>query len=60
MSRYVSGGNSTYDFTQPPEECTKKSEDLAHKYGMSPSLVRKAIKKFEPHMQEASKLVRAS
>ncbi|CAG2164600.1 unnamed protein product [Oppiella nova] len=51
------GGNNCHDFTQPPAECHYKTEELSHLYGLSPTVVRKAIQKFEPHINDAKKLL---
>ncbi|XP_054167726.1 motile sperm domain-containing protein 2-like [Oppia nitens] len=51
------GGDSNYDFTQPPTECTKTCEQLSHLFDLDPKVVRKSIRKFEPHMRDARQLV---
>lgn len=47
------GGNCDKDFTEPPKECKSKAEDLAHLYGMSSEAVRKQVKEFQIHINEA-------
>lgn len=51
------GGNCTKDFTEPPEECKLKAEELAHLYDMSSDSVAKLVEKFQPHIIEAKQLV---
>jgi hypothetical protein len=51
------GGNCLKDFTEPPEECKFKAQELAHRYGMSSDSVAKLVQQFETQMNEAKQLV---